>query len=517
MLSSAAPSLRFILFIATGIVLVTGTLPTWQSLIKLWTEDLSPYAHGMLALVLALLHCYHHRHQFSPQKAQANWLGLAMLFTSASIWFVASFLQIQVLAQLSLLPLIYATAASLYGLKHAFILVPALLYLLLAMPVMSYINNELRDLTTVIATTVLQASGLTVFIEGNFISIPYGTFEVADGCSGLRYFLTGTTLAIYFSQQGNNNLRNSLVLIATAILFSLFANWLRVILIILIGFESEMQSSIVHDHQVFGWVVFAAVAIPAFKVLQSLEQKLQGLEKNSQNTKSKTAQPRECETSPLHETSRSDAKLNIAAISVVLSTLITGPMLLWLNEYRDTQQHYQLRPQLSGWFKASTLQYHKQANWKLDFEGGTALHTRLHNQDKQTLDISAVYYHKQAQGQELVGYHNQIADIKNWTIKAANNTKLKKPKSRPVLAHIIQDKRYNKKLVYSYYQIGEQSYIKELNTKLAQLKGLYKPELLQAYIAFAADCRGDCIETSRVLSKIIDEASSKNTISPIRP
>jgi len=54
------------------------------------------------------------------------------------------------------------------------------------------------------------------------------------------------------------------VLVVTAILFGLIINWMRVFIIIVVGYMSDMQSELVKDHDFFGWVLFAVALIPLF-------------------------------------------------------------------------------------------------------------------------------------------------------------------------------------------------------------------------------------------------------------
>lgn len=51
------------------------------------------------------------------------------------------------------------------------------------------------------------------------------------------------------------------IFIAAAL--GLLANWLRIYILVLIGYHTEMQSSLMNDHETFGWVVFAFILIPA--------------------------------------------------------------------------------------------------------------------------------------------------------------------------------------------------------------------------------------------------------------
>src|SRR5690606_37908570 len=54
-----------------------------------------------------------------------------------------------------------------------------------------------------------------------------------------------------------------LIAIGTAVLLALLTNWLRIFLLVVIGYQTEMKSSLMEDHEFFGWVLFALVMLPA--------------------------------------------------------------------------------------------------------------------------------------------------------------------------------------------------------------------------------------------------------------
>jgi exosortase/archaeosortase family protein len=58
-------------------------------------------------------------------------------------------------------------------------------------------------------------------------------------------------------------LRAAITTLIVAITLGLIANWLRIYLLVLIGYHTEMQSSLMRDHETFGWILFACLLMPA--------------------------------------------------------------------------------------------------------------------------------------------------------------------------------------------------------------------------------------------------------------
>jgi exosortase/archaeosortase family protein len=50
--------------------------------------------------------------------------------------------------------------------------------------------------------------------------------------------------------------------IAVALALGLFTNWVRIFVLVLVGYYSQMKSGLVADHETFGWLLFAGVVLP---------------------------------------------------------------------------------------------------------------------------------------------------------------------------------------------------------------------------------------------------------------
>ena len=70
---------------------------------------------------------------------------------------------------------------------------------------------------------------------------PAGTFEIADGCSGLRYVITALALVVFYSALFLRRYRSMVILGLFALLGSMLTNWLRITALILIGHFTDMR------------------------------------------------------------------------------------------------------------------------------------------------------------------------------------------------------------------------------------------------------------------------------------
>src|SRR5690625_4993024 len=100
-------------------------------------------------------------------------------------------------------------------------------------------------------------------IEGNSIFIPYGHIIIAYGCSGLLYFVISLLLGYLLAYMNRYTERGFLVVLIVAATIGLIANWLRIFILIMIGYGTQMQSPLMADHELFGWILFASLRLPA--------------------------------------------------------------------------------------------------------------------------------------------------------------------------------------------------------------------------------------------------------------
>jgi EpsI family protein len=133
------------------------------------------------------------------------------------------------------------------------------------------LNEELRLLTTFVASNLIRATGIPVFIDGDLIHIKAGTFQIAQGCSGRAFFIIAVELSLFFGIAFLQTWRNRLILLGLGAVLSMIGNWVRVIALIIIGEITQMESSLIGEHAVFGWLIFGLVLIPLFGAGLKLE------------------------------------------------------------------------------------------------------------------------------------------------------------------------------------------------------------------------------------------------------
>ncbi|MBP7546891.1 MAG: exosortase [Corallincola sp.] len=243
--------------VLVGVMVCAVLWPTTLSLYARWIRMDEAYSHGFLLLLAVLVLIAQQPWPDRPSGRRWPWL-LAML-PLALLWWVGHLADIILFEQLCL-PLLW-----LFGLGaiwsttvvRAFAF--PILFLYFAIPIWDHLVPLLVDAAVHVVSFLVARTDIPVMMQGNQIEIPSGVITVADGCSGERYLVVGLafgTLAgrLYFSRTSWRAL-----IIVLALVLGLITNWLRIYLLVLIGYATEMRSSLMHDHELFGFVLFAII------------------------------------------------------------------------------------------------------------------------------------------------------------------------------------------------------------------------------------------------------------------
>ena len=257
---------HFINFLPVALLVVFVALfyPTFEGLFARWIKWDESLSHGLLVNSVFVYLLYKSLPWQTNKNSTITSLLLLCGLTLCSLaWFMVRAANIYVLEQLLLIILLCGLYANCYGLKTAFSYRLLLLLPIFTIPVWDQLTTPLVNLSGLIVGKMVQFVALPAVIEGNSIFIPFGQIVIADGCSGLRYFEIALALAYIISLLNNYNERKLLPALILAAALGLLANWIRIFILVLIGYESKMESSLMANHEYFGWFVFGVMCLPA--------------------------------------------------------------------------------------------------------------------------------------------------------------------------------------------------------------------------------------------------------------
>lgn len=253
----ALPFLVIAMLVAVYFPTFVGLSAEWVQ----WDESLS-HAYPLLLWFLILLY---RAGPIEPTEQHLSidfLLGLGLIVASVA-WFLFSTVQIKILEQIVLLPILFLSIGFIFGINSLWRLRFLLLMPVFALPIWDYLNNSLVELASSVVGEMVRITRIPALIDGSSIFIPSGHIMIADGCSGLRYLIISLALGYTISYLNGYKEKGLISALVIAALLGLIANWIRIFVLILIGYSSEMESSLMEDHETFGWIVFALICFPA--------------------------------------------------------------------------------------------------------------------------------------------------------------------------------------------------------------------------------------------------------------
>ncbi|MFT4824506.1 exosortase [Congregibacter sp.] len=266
--SSSSTKLRPLVFIGAVFAAFFLTNPAiiadWRS----FSFDDGSYSHAYLILPLcAYLFWDANRHNELVVHAKA-WC-IPLLCLALYILIVARLSQFAFLERvITPIPIILALV-SLFRVRLSLIIPAVLLWFIT--PIWGVLNGPLQEGSARAVEAAMRLTGIPTFVEGNLVHIPAGVFEIAEGCSGLRYVVAALAIALVYCHMHFRKWP-SIVLFATlAIVGAIVTNWIRILVLVLLGHSSDMQSEIIRDHNMLGWYLF----IPLMLLLMFVGGKLE--------------------------------------------------------------------------------------------------------------------------------------------------------------------------------------------------------------------------------------------------
>jgi len=239
-----------------------------------YSFDDGTYSHAFLIPFISLFLLYQaYRHDELRFRGAPSRLALLLQILAGGLYLFVITAQLS-LGYLGLLPILLLLCYLALFRTNRYLLASALLYLF-AMPVWGLLTIPLQQLSILAVGEIMALTGIPTYIEGESFTIPNGVFAIEHGCSGLRYLLVSLLISFLYITLYLKQRRAMLLFLTVAVVGALVANWIRITLLILIGYFTDMQSSIIPDHNNFGWYIYIPFLLLLFSWGRHLESKQQ--------------------------------------------------------------------------------------------------------------------------------------------------------------------------------------------------------------------------------------------------
>ena len=238
---------------------------TAESIVAIWWRS-ETFAHGFLIVPISIFLVWMRRREVAQIAPAPDALGLVIIALAGLTWLVADAGQVQVIQQYAMTAMIPAAVIAVSGRRVARALAFPLAFLLLGVPVGEVFIPPLMDWTAHFTVVALRLTGIPVYQQGTFFTIPSGTWSVVEGCSGLRYLIASITVGTLYAYLSYQKFWKRALFVVLSVVVPIIANGLRAYMIVMIADLSDMKLALGVDHLIYGWVFFGVVIFLLFWV-----------------------------------------------------------------------------------------------------------------------------------------------------------------------------------------------------------------------------------------------------------
>ncbi len=478
--SAALPRLGLIL----GMALIASLVywPSVSVLNEAWTDFANiTSTHGYLMLAVALALLFRDRRNIASAPTHPSSLACALLVTGSAAWLIsfrAAIQDVHVVIYPALIGLATATA---FGWRAARFLVVPLGLIYCAVPSWGELNAPLQWLTVQAVCGIMGATGLPGTAVGNVIQIPYGSIVVEGGCSGMHFLVVGIAVALLHGELRNDSLRVRSVQLGLVGALALIANWIRVYVIVLAGYLTQMRTALITvSHYWFGWEVFA-VALAAFFWLAGRAARIPYL--------ARPGTERVAMGAPFR---------GRAGWATAVLALVVAPGMCYALKAAGGAPAA-LRAQFSAigtdWLEPAAA---VQSDWHPVFPGADdSRQVAYQSLAGSRVEAFAAVYRSQHQGAELVGSGSSI--IGDGSLLRAVGAKRVASSAGEFNEMRVADRSGGESLIWSRYQIGKRFFVTPLAAQLWYGAAAVASDPVSAVLALRARCLPTCDAARQLL------------------
>ena len=227
-------------------------------LFSIWWNN-ATFGHCLLIVPIVGWLVWQRRHEL-VRMAPSPWLpGVGLLLATGVLWLAGELAELSVVRHAALVLTVMATVPTIFGLAVTRGVAFALFFLLFGIPVGEQIVPQLQTFTALFSIKLLDLFGVPAFLDGVFISIPNGDFEVAEACSGVRFLIAMVAFGALTSNVCFKSWWRRAAFMAASVLVPIVANGFRAWGTIYIAHRTTASFARGIDHIVYGWFFFAFV------------------------------------------------------------------------------------------------------------------------------------------------------------------------------------------------------------------------------------------------------------------
>lgn len=369
------------------------------SAVAIWMRS-ETFAHGFLIFPISAYLIWTRRRSVLALRPEPSYWPLLLLGVTGFVWLLAGLADVKVVQQYSLVLMIPLLVWTLLGSKIVWELAFPLLFLLFAVPFGEIFLPSLMVFTADFTVAALQLTGIPVYREGLFFTIPSGQWSVVEGCSGLRYLIASLTLGCLYAYLTYRTVWRRLLFVLLSIVVPIFANGLRAYMIVMIAHLSDMKLALGVDHYLYGWVFFGLVMLLLFWIGSFWRE-----DDKEIGTLERSVPPRKFDKPvPLR------GMVIAAVFAMAISALWPGYAAHLEDKPISTAGLDMPVPAPAGGWQAQSAPL---SGWRPEYAHPDASIMQTYRKGDQTVSVYLGYYRTQRQGAELITSTNVMVHQKH--------------------------------------------------------------------------------------------------------
>ena len=248
----------YLLLLGLIAVQVAVYFGTYLSMGQVWWRS-ETFSHGFLIFPIAAWLVWRNREELMGLRLAPDLRALAPLFALVLGWAVARSVDVLVVEQYAVVLMLPVLVLLCLGLRAVWALAFPLAFTLLAVPMGEFLVYPMMEFTAAFTVNAVRLTGIPVYWDGMYFTLPSGTWNIVEGCSGVRYIIASVTLGVLYAYLTYHSYWRRAAFILAACVVPVLANGMRAFIIVMLGHFSNMKIATGVDHLIYGWVWFGIV------------------------------------------------------------------------------------------------------------------------------------------------------------------------------------------------------------------------------------------------------------------
>jgi len=438
---------------------LASTVNTWN------TSD--TYGHGYLIPILSLYFIWLKRFELKATIIKPFYWAILPIIALCLFWLIGELSYTNVVRQFAVFLLPFFFVLFMFGKEVSKVLAFPLLFLIFCVPFGEGLIPLLQVITAEITIYFIEMIGIPVYVDGLFITLTSGIFEVAKACSGISYLISSLALGSFYAFITYNSPKRRLLFILFSLVVPVLANGLRALLIVLLAHYSDLAIATGFDHLIYGWLFFGLIIFIMFSVGNKWAEN--NVFKDDLWLKEQ----------PIPSRSKSIvapfilAVIPLILVSVYSQSIVSIESKSWPNSkiiQSNSSWKENLRDKsiaISSFAKADKIQ-HEQFT-KNEF----------------LVDFYGAYFEKENEDKEFISYENSIYDINKWALDKSETIQINNANFNRY--EIVNSAGKRKQIIFTYI-VNKMAYTSPARVKLAMLQNkIFNKQASALYIAFVSD------------------------------